>query len=73
MLKDNYNRKWDSVIDCVKFYGEWLHKDIETIINKVKQCEKLSDKKDVFDSFFKPIVFLKITKPKWSMYGYDKH
>ena len=42
MLTDNYNREWDSVIDCVKFYGEWLHKDIETIINKIKQCEKLS-------------------------------
>ena len=73
MLNDNYNREWDNVIDCVKFYGEWLHKDTETIIDKVIQCDKLSEKRDVFDSFFKPIVFLNITKPIWSMYGYDKH
>ena len=73
MLRDNYNSKWDDINECVKFYSEWLGKDAKIIIDKITKCKNITEKIKVFDSFFQPVVYLKFGKPKWSMYGYDKH
>ena len=73
MLRCNHNIEWNNVSDIVDFYGTWLKKDIDLIKEKVNEVDSLSKQMEIFDKYFKPVIYLKYGNPKWSMYGYDKH